>query len=174
MTTTRRETPTTGPEATQLRAWLDFHRDTLRMKCEGLDREQLARTLAPSTLTLGGLMKHMALVEDNWFSFVLLDRDRAPAWQGVDWDADPDWDFHSAREDSPEELRRLFDEMCAASDAILDEVGDDLDRRSARTSHHRGTVFDLRWILLHMIEEYARHNGHADLIRESIDGAVGD
>ena len=173
MTTTRRDTPTSGTEALQLRAWLDFHRDTLRLKCEGLDREQLAQPLPPSTLTLGGLMKHMALVEDSWFSTVLLGHEQAPAWREVDWDADRDWDFHSAREDSPEQLRRLFDEACAASDAILDEVGGDLDRLSVRTSHHHGTTFDLRWILIHMIEEYARHNGHADLIRESVDGATG-
>jgi uncharacterized damage-inducible protein DinB len=171
---TRTHPPTTGPEVVQLRSWLDFHRDTLRVKCDGLDRKQLARALPPSTLTLGGLMKHMALVEDNWFSFVLLGRERATVWDGVDWDADPDWEFSSAADDSPEELRRLFDEACAASDAILDEVDGDLDRISVRTSHHRGTAFDLRWILLHMIEEYARHNGHADLIRESIDGSVGD
>jgi uncharacterized damage-inducible protein DinB len=164
---------THGPEHTQLRAWLDLHRDVLRGKCDGLTQQQLAQRLEPSTLTLGGLMKHLALVEDNWFSVVLLGNDDADPWRGVDWDGDPDWEFRTAADDSPEELRRLFDEAVAASDRILDEVGDDLDRRAVRVSHRSGTPFDLRWILVHMVEEYARHNGHADLIRESIDGRTG-
>ena len=173
MTTERTSPPTFGPEHAQLRAWLDFHRATLRDKCSGLTQEQLAQSLPPSTLTLGGLMKHMALVEDNWFSVVLLGHQDATPWQGLDWDSDPDWEFRTAADDSPEELRRLFDEAVAASDAILDEIGDDLDRLAEKTSHREGTAFDLRWILVHMIEEYARHNGHADLIREAVDGRTG-
>ena len=173
MTTERTSPPTHGPEHAQLRAWLDFHRDTLRSKCEGLSQGELAQTLPPSTLSLGGLMKHMALVEDNWFSVVLLGNEDAAPWQGLDWDADPDWEFRTAADDSPEELHRLFDEAVAASDAILDEVGDDLDRRAVKKSHRERTPFDLRWILVHMIEEYARHTGHADLIREAVDGQTG-
>jgi uncharacterized damage-inducible protein DinB len=163
-------------EATMLRGFLDWHRDTLRLKCEGLDQQQLAQALPPSTMTLGGLMKHMALVEDHWFSCVLVGNDDAAPWQGVDWDEDPDWEWHTAAEDSPAELRRLFDEAVAASDQILDEVigGDGLGKTSAKPSRRTGELFTLRWILLHMIEEYARHNGHADLLRESIDGTVGD
>ncbi|MEO5665575.1 MAG: DinB family protein, partial [Nocardioides sp.] len=83
--------PTNGSEIVQLRAWLDFHRATLRGKCTGLTQEQLAQTLGPSTLSLGGLLKHMALVEDNWFSVVLLGRPDAEPWLGVDWEGDPDW-----------------------------------------------------------------------------------
>lgn len=168
-----RELTTSGPEHAQLRAWLDLHRDILRRKCAGLNQTQLAQRLEPSTLTLGGLMKHMALVEDNWFSVVLLGREDAAPWQGIDWEGDPDWEFRTAADDSPDELHRLLDEAVAASDRILDEVGDDLDRLSERHGHREGTRFDLRWILVHMIEEYARHNGHADLIRESIDGETG-
>lgn len=166
--------PLHGPEYTQLRSWLDFHRDVLRGKCAGLSQEQLARRLEPSSLTLGGLLKHMAYVEENWFSVVLLGRDYGQPWCDADWDADGDWEFTSAADDSPEELHRLFDAAVAASDRILEDVGDDLDQASVRTSRHSGEAFDLRWILVHMIEEYARHNGHADLIRESIDGATGD
>src|SRR5687768_732067 len=120
-----------------LRAWLDHHRDTLRLKTEGLDQQQLGATLPPSSLTLGGLLKHLALVEDHWFSVVLLGNDEAEPWRSVDWEADRDWDFHSAPEDSPEELRRLFDEACAASDRILDDVlaQDGPDRLSVRESH---------------------------------------
>ncbi len=171
--TERARTPTRGPEVVQLRAWLDFHRHTLKQKAEGLSQEQLAQTLGPSTLTLGGLLKHMALVEDNWFSVVLLGNEDAEPWVGVDWDGDPDWEFRTAADDSPEVLFGLLDDAIAASDRILDEIGDNLDLVAKRERRHTGEAFDLRWILLHMIEEYARHNGHADLIRESVDGATG-
>ena len=163
-------------EPTMLRGFLDYHRDTLRMKCEGLDQSQLAQPLPPTTMTLGGLLKHMALVEDHWFSVVLLGNDEAPAWQGVDWDADRDWEWHSAAQDSPEDLRSLFDGAVAASDRILDEVipVGGLEKTSAQPSRRTGQPFTLRWILMHMIEEYARHNGHADLLREAVDGTTGD
>ena len=163
-------------EPTMLRGFLDYHRDTLRLKCEGLDQQQLAQQLPPSTMTLGGLLKHMALVEDNWFSVVLLGNEESDPWKDVDWDADRDWEWHTAADDCPEELRRLFDEAVAASDRILDEVvpAEGLGKTSAHQSRRTGEPFTLRWILLHMIEEYARHNGHADLLRESIDGTTGD
>ncbi len=169
--TERADPPAHGPELAQLRAWLDFHRDTLRRKCAGLTQAQLSQPLV-GELTLGGLMKHLAGVEDTWFSVVLLGNEDADVWQAGDWEADPDWDLHSAKDDTPEELRRTFDEAVAASDRILDEVDGDLDRRAVRERH--GETHDLRWIMLHMIEEYARHNGHADLIRESVDGATGE
>jgi uncharacterized damage-inducible protein DinB len=170
--TERPEPPTHGPELVQLRAWLDFHRHTLKQKASGLSQQQLAQTFGPSALSLGGLLKHMALVEDSWFSMRLMGNGDAEPWVGVDWDGDPDWEFRTAADDSPEVLFGLLDDAIAASDRILDEVGDDLDRRAA-TPSRQGTPFDLRWILLHMVEEYARHNGHADLIRESVDGATG-
>src|SRR5262245_61177169 len=100
-----------------------------------------------------------------------------PPFDTVDWDADRDWEWHSAKDDSPEELRRLFDGAVRRSDTVLDAAlasGAGLDSESARTSPREGEgPFSLRWILLHMIEEYARHNGHADLIRQSIDGQTG-
>lgn len=170
----RRDPPTNGSEAQLLRAFLNFHRDTLRMKAAGLTQQQLAQTLPPSTLTLGGLLKHLALVEDNWFSVVLLGNDDAEPWQGIDWNADPDWEFRTAADDSPEVLFGLLNDTIAVSDKTLDDIGDDLDRQAARPDRHTGEPFDVRWILIHMIEEYARHNGHADLIRESIDGVVGE
>ena len=104
----------------------------------------------------------------------LLGREPAEPWRSVDWDGDPDWEFRTAADDSPEELLALFDDTIAASDRILDEVGDDLDRLSVRADRREGTHFDLRWILVHLVEEYARHNGHADLLREAVDGTTGD
>ena len=166
--------PTASDETTSLLAWLDYHRATLRQKVDGLTQEQLAQRLPPSELTLGGLVKHMALVESSWLSRVFLGRPLIAPFDTVDWKADADWDFHSAAEDTPEELAALHDASIAASDAILrDALADGgLDRLSAKARH--GRHFDLRWILVHLIEEYARHNGHADFLRESIDGSTGD
>jgi uncharacterized damage-inducible protein DinB len=175
-TTERRILPIVADEVDSLLSFLDWHRDTLRRKTEGLTQAQQATRLEPSTLTLGGLLKHMALVEDNWFSVVLLGNDDAEPWRGLDWDADPDWEFRTAADDSPEDLRRMLDEAIAASDANIRQVldADGLDALSVRESRRQEGRFGLRWILLHMIEEYARHNGHADLIRESIDGSTGE
>ena len=160
-----------------LLAWLDYHRDTLRGRADGLSADQLSATHPPSTLTLGGLLKHMALVEDHWFSVILLGNEPVEPWRSADWEADGDWEFHSAFEDSPAELRRLFDDGCAASDRNLKRVLADggLDTLSVRESRREPEgKFSARWIVVHMIEEYARHNGHADLIRESIDGVTGE
>jgi uncharacterized damage-inducible protein DinB len=172
-TTQRTNPPSSGDEVTLLRGFLDFHRDTLRMKAEGLSTEQLSTTLPPSTLTIGGMVKHLALVEQSWFSGVFRGEEDTEPWASVDWDADPDWEFRTAAEDSPEELRDLLDRAVADSDRILEEaLAEGLDALAVRRSKD-GPV-SLRWILLHMIEEYARHNGHADLIRESIDGQTGE
>jgi uncharacterized damage-inducible protein DinB len=167
--TERRSVPIAADEVESLLSYLDWHRDTLRIKTEGLTQAQQATRLEPSTLTLGGLLKHMALVEDHWFSVVLLGNEDVEPWH------DPDWEFRTAADDSPEELRRLLDQAIAASDANIRRVldSDGLDALSVRESRRSEGRFSLRWILLHMIEEYARHNGHADLIRESIDGSTG-
>jgi uncharacterized damage-inducible protein DinB len=168
----RTDPDTTGDELTLLSQFLDYHRATLVQKAGGLDREQLGTRLGPSTLTLAGLVKHMALVEDGWFGRVLLGREYSEPWDSVDWDADPDWEFRTAVDDGPEDLLRLYADACERSRAATAEIGD-LDRVAARPSR-RGEPFSLRWIMLHMIEETARHNGHADLIRENIDGATGE
>jgi uncharacterized damage-inducible protein DinB len=173
----RVDPPLATDEVATLRAFLDYHRDTLRLKTAGLTAEQLSATHPPSTMTLGGMLKHLALVEDNWFSVVLLGNEDAEPWRTVDWDADRDWEWHTAADDDPAWLRGLFDESVVAADRCIDAALADggLDRLSARESRHeKGQHFSLRWILLHMIEEYARHNGHADLLRESIDGQTGE
>jgi hypothetical protein len=159
-------------EATMLHAFLDYHRATLKWKVSGLDADGLNRTLAPSKMTLGGMLKHLALVEDNWFSVVLLGNDEAEPWRDVDWEADWDWDWHSAHADTPEDLSALFDAAVTRSRELT--VGMDLGTASVKRSRRTDEPFTLRWILLHMIEEYARHNGHADLLREAVDGQVGE
>lgn len=174
----RTHTPLAAHEATTVRAFLDYHRDTLRWKVSGLTQEELARTLPPSTMTLGGMVKHLALVESNWFEVVLDGAElMMPPFDAIDWDADRDWDWDSAVHDTPEQLLALFDEAVGRSDKLIDAAlagPNGLDTLSVRTSRRSGNAYSLRWILLHMVEEYARHNGHADLIRESIDGQVGD
>jgi uncharacterized damage-inducible protein DinB len=142
------------------------------MKTAGLDAAQLATPHPPSDMTLGGMMKHLALVEHSWIRRVFLGEEFGEPWASVDWDADWDWDWHSAKDDTPDQIRELYDATVADVDAALQ--GFDLDSPAARAHHRTGEHFSLRWILLHLVEEYARHNGHADLIRESIDGEVGE
>lgn len=101
--------PLRADETTTLRAFLDFHRDTLRMKCSGLSQEQLSRSLPPGDLTLGGLLKHLASVESDWFEETFAGGSLMPPFDSVDWEADPDWDWHTARDDTPQELFALFD-----------------------------------------------------------------
>jgi uncharacterized damage-inducible protein DinB len=172
----RVDPPQHGDEVATLRGFLTYHRDTLRMKCGGLTQEQLAQPLAPTDMTLGGMMKHLALVESNWFDHVFQDIGLAAPFDTVDWDSDRDWEWHSARDDSPEELRALFDEAVRRADAVVDDAlaRGGLEEESVRRSRQTDETFTLRWILVHMIEEYCRHNGHADLIRESIDGQTGE
>ncbi|QBR93597.1 DinB family protein [Nocardioides euryhalodurans] len=171
MTIQRTYPPAAADEATTLLAFLDFQRATLLRQTEGLDGADLQRTLGPSPLTLGGLLKHLAFVEGFWFRYVFAGEEQVEPWASVDWKADRDWDFHSAADDSPEELRALFDAEVLAADAVLHQalVDGDLGALAARVRH--GKKPSLRWIVVHMVEEYARHCGHADLIRESIDGA---
>lgn len=166
--------PTNADEVTTLRGFLDHFRDTVRRQCSGIGADGLAWTLQPSTMTLGGMLKHLAFVEQWWFSMVLHGHEASGIWADVDWEADEDWDWHSAAHDSPDQLRTWFDEAVATSDRLLDEAlarGEGLDLCAARERH--GSAPSLRWILVHMVEEYARHCGHADLIRESIDGRTG-
>jgi len=167
----RTDPPDSGPELVQLTAFLDYQRETMQLKAEGLTRDQLAQPLPPSSLTLGGLLNHLAKVEDVWFRVRFAGLPTA-AWRAdAASPAEPDWDFTTAGSLEPEELRERYREACAASRAVVAQAPD-LDRPSAQPRRD-GPHVDLRWILLHMIEETARHAGHADLLRESIDGTVG-
>ncbi|MFR9797365.1 DinB family protein [Streptomyces sp. MS06] len=170
MTTERREPATTADERTMLEGWLDYHRQTLAWKCEGLDDARL-RTAAvePSVLSLMGLARHMAEVERGWFRRVLADEDAEPLYCG---DEDPDGDFHLTETDTWQRTHADWQAEIEAARRIAAGFG--LDDLSKGRHRRTGERFNLRWIYTHMIEEYARHNGHADLIRERIDGATGD
>jgi Protein of unknown function (DUF664)/Glyoxalase-like domain len=163
--------PGVSDEIGNLTRFLDEHREIFRRKAGGLDHDQLTRTLPPSDLTLGGMVKHLAFVEDWWFGRTLMG-DQAEPWASVDWEADHDWDWHSATDDTSEQLWALWERAVARSREAV--AADPRPEREAATTRRNGEPFSLRWILAHMIEEYARHNGHADLIRQSIDGQVGD
>ncbi len=162
----RIEPPFVLPERAMLESWLDFHRTTLLLKCEDLDDDgRTSRPVATSKLSLHGLVRHMAEVERNWFQRVL---QRDPAVPHI-W-ADPeveDSEMVPLDDADWEADLEAWQSECASSRkaAALHDLDD--------TGMRRGEHVSLRWIYVHMIEEYARHNGHADLIREMVDGSVG-
>lgn len=171
----RLEPPVAAGETDTLLGFLDYQRATLAWKTGGLDAAGLDARLASTTLTLGGLLKHLAWVEQYWFGVRLHGDEPLAVWAAVDWAAEPDWEFTSAAADSPEALRALWvsavEHSRERTAVALADGG--MDRLAVRPWPD-GSSPSLRWIVCHMIEEYARHNGHADLLRESVDGLVGE
>jgi uncharacterized damage-inducible protein DinB len=152
-----------------LEAWLDYHRTTLWNKCAGLTDEQpKLRPAPPSALSLLGLLRHMTDAERDWFERDLLGTDMSLVYSSQDdWDAD----FKELNSDPVEEVFRRFEEECARSRANLGRYS--LDDVASRRRPN-GEPVSVRWIVVHMLEESAWHNGHADLLRERIDGLTGD
>ena len=158
------------PEREALEGWLDYHRQTLLSKCAGLTSEQLKmRAVEPSRLTLLGLVRHMTDVERWWFRIHADDHDMPFLYTRDDWlDADfEDLDGADARAVLEAYQHEVDLSRAASKDKPLDLVVHSHREGSSRT-------YDVRWIYIHMVEEYARHNGHADLLRERIDGTTGD
>jgi uncharacterized damage-inducible protein DinB len=165
---TRVRTPETGDERTLLDAFLDFHRETLRWKCAGLTDEQLrSRPIESTTLSLLGLVRHLAEVEQSWFVRRFAGQDVPLLYCSDD---DPDGDFDNVETADVAAAWATFDEMIARAKDVSKGASLDAEFVHPRTQRPHS----LRWIYLHMIEEYARHNGHADLLRERIDGATGE
>jgi hypothetical protein len=169
------EPPIAGTEVEHLAAALDRQRTTFRWKAGGLDAEGLRAKVGASALTLGALLKHLAFVEDYYFSTKLRGASPGAPWETVDWSANPDWPFVSAADDTPEELYALWDGAvershasfsAAVADGGLDQLIHEAWPDGSRPSLRR-MVFDL-------VEEYGRHTGHADLLRESVDGLTGE
>ncbi len=158
-------------ETTVLAQYLDFQRETILLKTDGLTHDQLNQTHAPSQLTLAGLLHHLALVEEDWVEVRFAGLPEREPWASIDWDADPNWEFRTAIERDPVWLRQRYRQACQRSRAVLD--GATLDRISVK-SLRDGQQFTARWMLLHLIGETARHAGHADILREAIDGEVGE
>jgi Protein of unknown function (DUF664) len=157
-------------ERTMLDEWLDFHRATLLMKCAGLDADQLRRrSCEPSTLSLLGLVRHMTEVERGWFLRGVR-RSSAADVPILYWsDDNPDGDFDDVDTADPAAAFAAYEQACADARAACAGAGLD-DTFASRD----GDTFSVRWVYVHMLEEYARHNGHADLLRERIDGVTGD
>ncbi len=163
--------PENASEGATLAAYLAHQRETVLLKTEGLTRGQLGRAHPPSSLTPAGLLDHLALVEESWSVQRFAGRPVPEPWVGVDRDATPDWwrtpcppPLTGSRRDPAAGRRR--------TDAVVAQAGS-LDAVSAVPLREGGRL-SLRWMLLHLVEETARHAGHADLLREAVDGAVGE
>jgi len=164
-----------GTEAEHLVAALDRQRTTFRWKADGLDSAGLALTIGASTMTLGGLLKHLAFVEDLYFTARLLQVSPGKPWEDVDWGAEPGWDWVSAASDSPERLYSLYDSSVLRSREHLTAAITDRGLEQAiDLGWSGGRQPSLRRVLFDLIEEYARHTGHADVLREAVDGRVGE
>jgi hypothetical protein len=169
------EPPMAGDEVSAVLGALERQRATLAWKTSGLDADGMRATLPPSAVTLGGLLKHLALIEDHTFGAKLRGEPLGAAWDDADLDADPDWEWHSAAGDTPEELRARWEAAVQRSRRRVAEALADggLDHRAALVTRS-GAQPNLRRLVMDLIEEYARHVGHADLVRESVDGLVGE
>jgi hypothetical protein len=169
------EPPLAGTEVEHVVGALDRLRTTFRWKTDDLDAKGLQTQLPSSMLTLGGLLKHLAAMEDYQFTTKLRGEDIGAPWEDNGWDGDNDWEFNSAANDSPEKLYALYDGAVERSRqrfaAALADGGLD---QPIHASDEVGDHANLRRLLFDLIEEYGRHTGHADLLREAVDGRVGE
>ncbi len=167
--------PGQAGELDTLVGFLEYQRATFSWKCSGLSDDQLRSALPPTSMTLGGMLKHLASAEDAWFTNVVGGHEMPEPWASHDSDEDLDWSWASAAQQSGAELRAFWAERVTRSREIVDSAVKEHGAAALDRSHSAwlGNV-SLRWVIVHMIEEYARHNGHADLIRESIDGETGE
>src|SRR5512139_573058 len=169
------EPPLAGTEVEHLVGALDRLRTTFRWKADNLDTPGLQTRVGVSSLTLGALLKHLALVEDYMFTTKLRGEPPGAPWVAANWDDDPDWEFTSAADDTPEELYALWDGAVERSRARLDAaLADGGPDQLVHASGPDGRHASLRRLVCDLIEEYGRHTGHADLLREAVDGLVGE
>jgi hypothetical protein len=169
------EPPLAGTELEHLVGALDRLRTTFRWKADDLDAAGLRTRIGASSLTLGGLLKHLAFVEDFQSTVKLSGQAPGEPWNSVDWDAEPEWPFTSAADDSPDELYALWESAVERARARLGAALADggLDQL-IHVSDDEGRHASLRRLVCDLIEEYGRHTGHADLLREAVDGLVGE
>jgi len=169
------DAPVARSEVGSVLAVLERNRRTFAWKTSGLDEAGLRATTAASAMTLGGLLKHVALVEADWLAVKLAGQVYGPPWDAVDFDADPDWEWRTGALDAPEEVYAVWRAAVERSRALVAEVIKDrgLDGPASFTWPD-GRTPTVRDMLLDMIEEYARHTGHADVLREAVDGRVGE
>jgi Protein of unknown function (DUF664) len=167
--------PLAGTEAEHLVGALDRLRTTFRWKADNLDAAGLRARIGASSLTIGGLLKHLARADAQMFSTKLSGAPIGAPWDTAPWDTDPDWDFNSAADDTPEQLYELWDNAIERSRARLDAAlaAGGLDQL-VHLSYPDGRRVSLRRLVCDLIEEYGRHTGHTDLLREAVDGLVGE
>ncbi|WP_406392502.1 DinB family protein [Streptomyces sp. NBC_00887] len=167
--------PAVLAEAESLSSVLQRNRRTFAWKTSGLDEKALRATTAASVMTLGGLVKHVALVEADWLAVKLAGRGYGAPWDAVDFDADPDWEWRTGALDPPGDLYAVWHQAVERSRELVAEVIKErgLDGPASFTWPD-GRTPTVRDMLLDMIEEYARHTGHADILREAVDGRVGE
>jgi hypothetical protein len=163
------EPPPAGPEADVLLGYLERQRATFAWKVGGLTDEQLRISRPPSPLTLGGMIKHLTRFEDDMATEWLNGEPQLSPWNAIDWETEHDWDWRSAANDGEADLYAGWEAAVIRSRARFEEALAD----GGPDRHANRETPSYRYIVLNMIEEYARHNGQADLIRESIDGLVG-
>jgi uncharacterized damage-inducible protein DinB len=169
-----REPPVAGSETDTLLGSLERQRATFAWKCGGLDAAGMRATVGASEMTLGGLVKHLALVEDDYFTRRLLGRSMGPPWNTIDWEADPNWEWRTGTEEPDETLALWRDAVDRSRSAVAEALTHGGVDQPARFTWPDGRTPSLRRILIDLIEEYARHVGHADLIREAVDGLTGE
>ena len=169
------EPPLAGSETEQLLGSLGRLRTTFRWKAGHLDSAGLSARIPSSDLTLGGLLKHLACVEDMTFTWKMRGEAPGSPWQEIDWEAEPNWPFTSAAGDSPEELYGIWDAAVGRADArIAAALADGGLDQLVDVSSPNGDHASLRRLVFDLVEEYGRHAGHADLLREAVDGVVGE
>ncbi len=169
------EPPFSATPTEHLVGALDRQRATFRWKADGLDADGLAVTIGASSLTIGGLLKHLTRVEDIHFTWDLDGSAPSEPWRSHDWESDPDWDFESAADDTPEQLYAAYDAAVARSREILAlRLVDGGLEQEIEMGRRWGTPVSLGRLVADMLEEYGRHTGHADLLRETVDGRVGE
>ncbi len=172
MAAMRVEPDPSGSERKLLEQYLDYQRETILSKTEGLSQEQLSLQLPSSDLTLAGILYHLALVEESWMEVRFAGLPEREPWREVDWDSDPNWEFRTARDLTPDDLRQRYRDAWDRSVHVTSNTAG-VDQLSVHPRRN-GQRFSLRWVLLHLSEETARHAGHADFLREAIDGKVGE
>jgi hypothetical protein len=169
------EPPLAGTEADALLGALDRLRATFRYKADGLDRAGLTTRIGASTLTIGGLLKHLAANEDFTSTVKLSGAAMDPAWDGNGWEGNDDWEFESAATDSPEDLYALYDgAVSRARTRVARALAEGGLDQAVEAGDDEGNHANLRRLLLDLVEEYGRHTGQADLLREAVDGRVGE
>jgi hypothetical protein len=169
------EPPLAGTEPEHLLGALDRLRTTFRWKADDLDAAGLQARIGASALTLGGLLKHLAFVEAFHSKTKLRGQSPGIPWESIDWDAQPGWDFTSAAGDTPQELYALYDDAVEGARAVYaDALANGGLDTIAEPDWNGGREPSLRRLLFDLVEEYGRHTGHADLLREAVDGLVGE